>query len=78
MNQETRNYFTRRIDEELGSFISTIKQQTLGKALGETWHNITPTKRLMDLKYLILNNMWIMKHELKIMKNGIIPPEMVR
>ena len=36
INKETRTYFTGRIDEELGSFISTIKQQTLGTALGET------------------------------------------
>ena len=78
MNTETRNYFTGRIDEELGSFISTIKQQTLGKALCETWHKITPTKRLMDLKYLILDNLWIMKTLTQIIKNDIIPPPMIQ
>ena len=46
-----------------------------GKALGEIYSKITPKKKLigrkdllnkekmMDLKYLILDNIWIMKHE---------------
>ena len=32
----------------------------------------------MDLKYLILDNMWIMKHEGKIVKNDITPPQKIR
>ena len=32
----------------------------------------------MDLKYLILENMWIKKHEFKIIKNDITPPQMIR
>ena len=34
--------------------------------------------RLMDLNYLILDNLWIMKHEGNIIKNNIIPPPMIR
>ena len=34
-------------------------------------------KRSMDLKYLILNNMWIKKHT-EIIENDIIPPQMIR
>ena len=34
-------------------------------------------KRLMDLNYLILYNLWIMKHEGKIIKNNIIWPSMI-
>ena len=31
----------------------------------------------MDLNYLILDNLWIMKHEGKIIKNNIISPSMI-
>ena len=34
--------------------------------------------RLMDLKYPILNNMWIVKTWTQIIKNGIIPPSIIR
>ena len=31
----------------------------------------------MDLKYLILDNLWITKHEVKIIKNDITPPQKI-
>ena len=32
----------------------------------------------MDLKYLILDNLWIMKTWTQIIKNDIIPPPMIQ
>ena len=50
--------FTKRIIGELGSLISTtISNIPSGRLLGEIFTKITPMKRLMDLKYLILDNM---------------------
>ena len=39
------------------------EQHSQWKALGEIYTKITPTERLTDLKYLVLDNIWIMKHE---------------
>ena len=71
-----KNFF-HQDDREITWIIDTHHkwQHSQWKALGEIWHKITPTMRLigrkdllnkekmMDLKYLILDNIWIMKHE---------------
>ena len=56
INEEMKTAFAERIGEKLGPLISTTIQHSLGKALGEIYTKIPPTKRLMDLKYLILDN----------------------
>ena len=49
--------FTKRIIGELGSLISTtISNIPSGRLLGEIFTKTTPTKRFMDLKYLIVDN----------------------
>ena len=51
-------YFTKRITGELGSLISTtISNIPSGRLLGEIFTKITSRKKMMDLKYLILDNM---------------------
>ena len=61
------HYFTGRINEELGSFMSTIDSNNLRE--GFRW-NITQDSSNDEidgfLKYLIHDNMWIVKHEFKI------------
>ena len=52
--------FTKRITGELGSLISTtISNIPSRRLLGEIFTKITPRKKMMGLKYLILDNMRI-------------------
>ena len=51
INKETINYFTGMINEELGSFISTIiSNNPQGKLLGEIQPKITPINKNEGLK----------------------------
>ena len=58
------NFFRWEEKEKLGSLISTtISNIPSGRLLGEILTKITPRKKMMGLKYLILDHMWITKHE---------------
>ena len=65
-NKETRNYFTGRIKEELGSIIRLTIAKSLGKALCENITQDNSNEEIGGFKYFILNNLQIMKHEEKL------------
>ena len=71
------NCFCREDRRKLGSLISTTIQHSLGKALGEIWHKITPTKRY---GFKIPHFWQHVNHEtwMQTVKNDITPSQKIR